>query len=118
MTTTRKILISSFAAALLLAMSGTGFAKTYTVRATSSDEWRKVHTYIGKGDTVTWKNPDSDLHDVTAYGGGWTLSTDLEPGDSVKKRFRKKGTYRYRCSLHSGIVGGKCQGMCGFVHVL
>ena len=118
MTTFKKILISSLAALLLLAMSGTGFAKSYRVRATASDQWKKVHTYIGKGDRVVWKNPDSEDHDVTAYGRGWKLSETLSPGESVKKRFKKKGTFRYRCQLHSGIVGGKCQGMCGFIHVL
>ncbi len=118
MSALKKIAISSFAAVLLLAMSGSGFAKTYTVKATASDQWKKVHTYIGKGDRVTWKNPDSEDHDVTAYGGGWKLSENLSPGESVKKRFKKKGTFRYRCQIHSGIVGGACKGMCGFIHVL
>lgn len=114
----RKITIASLAGVLLFSMSGTGFAKSYTVKARANDTWRKVHTYIGKGDRVVWKNPDSEDHDVTAYGGGWTLSETLSPGESVKKRFKKKGTFRYRCQLHSALVGGKCEGMCGFVHVL
>lgn len=111
------MLVSVVAAILLLSMGGTGFAKTFTVKARANDTWRKVHTYIGKGDTVRWKNPDSEVHDVTSYNGRWIKAT-LSPGDSVKKRFKKKKTYFYRCTIHSGIVGGKCQGMCGFVHVL
>ena len=118
MTVTRKITISILAGTLLLVSAEPGLAKTYTVKATASDQWRKTHTYIGKGDRVIWKNPDSEDHDVTAYGGGWKLNETLSPGESVKKRFRKKGTFRYRCQLHSALVGGKCQGMCGFVHVL
>lgn len=118
MNATRKVLVAGLAAVLLVSMAGTGLAKTYTVKALSSDAWKKVHTYMGKGDSVTWKNPDTKVHDLTAYGAGWKVSEQLDPGESFKKRFKKKGTFRYRCTIHSGIVGGKCQGMCGFLHVL
>lgn len=117
MTKTRKLLVSAVAAVFLLSMGGTGFAKTTRVKAKPNDTWRKVHTYIGKGDRVVWKNPDSQVHDVTSYRGKW-IKTKLNPGERVKKRFKKKKTYFYRCTLHSGIVNRKCQGMCGFVHVL
>ena len=117
MTTSRKVFVSALTAVLLASFGGVGLAKTYTVRAQSNDTWKKVHTYIGKGDTVTWKNPDTETHDVTAYKG-WKKSQQLPPGASFKQRFKKRGTYAYRCAIHSGIVGGKCQGMCGFVHVV
>ena len=116
--TTRKILIGGITAALLVSTAGAGLAKTYRVKATPKDTWKKVHTYIGKGDKVVWKNRDSEGHDLTAYGGGWKVKRQLDPGDRFKKRFKKKGTYRYRCVIHSGIVGGACKGMCGFIHVL
>lgn len=111
-------MVGGLSAALLVSTTGVGLAQTYTVKATSGDAWKKVHTYIGKGDSVRWKNPDTETHDLNAYGGGWQMSAELAPGDTVKKRFRKKGTFRYRCVIHSGIVSGACQGMCGFVHVL
>jgi plastocyanin len=117
-TAARRIFVAGLASVLLVSMTGTSFAKTYRVKARGNDTWKKVHTYIGKGDRVVWKNPDSEVHDVTRYAGRWKVSKRLEPGDSFRKRFKKKGTYSYRCTLHSGIVGGKCQGMCGFVHVL
>jgi plastocyanin len=81
------------------------------------DKWKPVHKYIGKGDTVKWTNVDDTRHDLTAYGGRWSFAADLDPGESAKKRFKKLGTFKYRCVIHSGIVDGKCQGMCGFVHV-
>jgi len=118
MSTARKVLVGGVTAMLLVSTGGVGIAQTYTVKATSKDAWKKVHTYIGKGDKVVWKNPDSETHDLNAYGGGWRLSEELSPGERVKKRFKKKGTFRYRCVVHSGIVGGACDGMCGFVHVL
>jgi plastocyanin len=117
-TTARKILITGIAAVFLFSMGGTGFAKTFSVKAQGNDTWKKLHTYIGKGDSVRWKNPDSEVHDVTAYSGRWKASATLNPGDSFKKRFKKKGTFGYRCAIHSGIVDGKCQGMCGLIHVV
>ena len=109
--------VSALTAVLLVSFGGVGQAKTFTVKARSNDTWKKVHTYIGKGDSVRWTNPDTEAHDLTSYNGSWA-SKQLNPGDSFKKRFGKKKTYFYRCAIHSGIVGGKCQGMCGFVHVL
>ena len=109
--------VSALTAVLLVSFGGVGLAKTFTVKARANDTWKKVHTYIGKGDRVKWTNPDSETHDVTSYNGSW-ISAQLAPGDSVKKRFKKRKTYFYRCTIHSGIVGGKCQGMCGFVHVV
>jgi plastocyanin len=117
MTPIRKVLITGAAIMLLLSFGGVSLAKTYTVTARSGEKWKKVHTYIGKGDSVTWKNVDSEEHDLTAYNGKWA-SQDLQPGDTFKKKFSKAKTYFYRCAIHSGIVGGKCQGMCGFIHVL
>ena len=113
----RRLIVWATASALLVTGAGVGWGKTFTVRARANDTWRKVHTYIGKGDRVKWVNPDTEMHDVTSYNGSW-INAQLNPGDSVRKRFRKKKTYFYRCTIHSGIVGGKCQGMCGFVHVL
>ncbi|HEX6207500.1 MAG TPA: hypothetical protein VF058_03990 [Actinomycetota bacterium] len=91
----------------------------------------EVHTYIGKGDVVIWKNPRPKIvskrrvHDVTSIQPrrwkkrlGFKLSKVLQPGSKVKRKFRRKGTYRYRCARHSAMVDGKCQGMCGFIHVL
>lgn len=96
---------------------GTGVAATKRVKAKPSDKWRKVHTYIGKGDKVVWKNPTSQQHDVTFYRGS-RFSRQLPPGGKVAKKFKKKKTFLYRCVRHSGIVGGRCQGMCGFIHVV
>jgi plastocyanin len=109
------VVVGAVAAGML--MGGTGVAATKRVKAKPNDTWRKIHTYIGKGDTVKWKNPTSTQHDVTFYRGS-KFSKQLPPGGTVKKRFKKKKTMLYRCVVHSGIVDGRCQGMCGFVHVL
>lgn len=101
-----------------LLTGGAGAAETFKVKARENDSWRKVHTYIGKGDTVKWSNPTGDTHDINATSSNWSVGTVLAPGDRFKQRFRKRGTFSYRCERHSGIVDGACQGMCGFVHVV
>ncbi len=110
--------LASLAAAAVLAVSmgGVVLADTAKVRARSNDTWKKLHTYIEKGDKVKFSNPDTEQHDVTFYRGS-TFSAQLPPGEAVKKKFRKRGTAAYRCTIHSGIVEGGCEGMCGLVHV-
>jgi hypothetical protein len=61
--------------------------------------------------------PTSKVHDLKAYGGGLSFSTILDPGERAKRRFKQRGTFKYRCVLQSAIVSGKCQGMCGLIHV-
>jgi plastocyanin len=113
---TKRVMALLVGAALLLGSTGVALAATATIRA-KGESWRPFHTYIGRGDGVRWTNPTSRTHDVKAYGGGWSLSTVLSPGESVTKRFRQRGTYKYRCVRHSAIVSGRCQGMCGLIHV-
>jgi plastocyanin len=113
---TRRASALVLAGAVLVGAAGVAAAGTATVRA-KGERWRPIHTYIGRNDRVVWKNPTSRVHDLKAYGGGWSLSTVLQPGDSASKKFRQRGTYKYRCVRHSGIVNGVCQGMCGLIHV-
>jgi plastocyanin len=101
---------------MLGSMTGT-MAATSKVRA-KGERWRPKHTYVGRGDRVRWTNPTNKVHDLKAYGGGWSFSKILDPGERATRRFRQRGTFKYRCVRHSGIVGGKCQGMCGLIHVV
>jgi plastocyanin len=112
----RRLMALLVGVALALALMGVATGATSTVKA-KGERWRPVHTYIGKGDRVTWKNPTSKTHDIKGYGG-WSLSKVLRPGASVSKTFRQHGTYKFRCVRHSAIVGGTCRGMCGLVHVV
>jgi plastocyanin len=81
--------------------------------------WDPTVRRISKGDRIVWKNPTSCDHTVNAYGGGWSKSTVLSPGESTRKRFRSAGTFKFRCMTpgHSALDGGVCQGMCGKVRV-
>jgi plastocyanin len=112
----KRALAAALGASLLVGSAAAALAATSTIKA-KGERWRPFHTYIGRGDRVRWTNPTSRTHDVKAYGGGWSLSTVLSPGESVTKRFRQRGTYKYRCVRHSAIVNRQCQGMCGLIHV-
>ena len=103
---------------IILAVSPTTASEIRTVRATSTNTWVPTRLDIATGDIVRWRNPSSRTHNLKATSKNWTLRRVLDPGESVRRTFGNKGTYKYRCLLHSGIVGGVCQGMCGSVRVL
>lgn len=112
----RRMMPILIGAVLVLALAGAALAATKTVRA-RGEKWRPVHTYIGTGDKVRWTNATSKTHDIKGYGG-WSYSKLVPPGSAATRRFGQRGTFKFRCVRHSAIVGGKCQGMCGLVHVV
>lgn len=101
---------------VVLVVAGVAFAETFKVKAKAGDKWGPVHTYIGKGDKVVWTNPTDKTHDISSIGD-WEFSDTLKSGEQGSKKFTQTGTFRYRCARHSAMVDGKCQGMCGIVHV-
>jgi plastocyanin len=52
---------------------------------------------VTTGTEVTWTNKDPTKHTVTGDGFG---SDTLAAGDRFSHRFRRAGTYRYRCAIH------------------
>ena len=99
------VVVALVVAALLLSTIDVALAARVRVRA-GSERWRPAHLFITAGDTVVWKNPDDRRHNVVAYGGGWGFNETL-----------RSRSVRVRCTLHSAIVDGRCEGMCGLVHV-
>jgi plastocyanin len=114
--TSRSLFVALVAVLMVVVMGVAALAITKRVRATADRKWRPKIVDIGRGDKVRWTNPTNRVHDVTAYGG-WSFSRVLSPGESAVRTFNSRGTFKYRCARHSGIVGGKCQGMCGRVVV-
>lgn len=87
------------------------------VKATDNDSWSPTRKAVAKGTKVVWKNPSGDDHNVVSYKGAWSKSSSLPEGGSTSYKFRKKGTFKYRCSIHSKMEGTKCDGMCGKIVV-
>jgi plastocyanin len=83
--------------------SHSALASTVTVKIVDF-AFRPKKISIAKGTRVRWVNKDSVNHTTTANGGQWD-SGSLGPGDAFSRTFKKAGTFRYHCSLHSSMVG-------------
>lgn len=57
------------------------------------------------GQTVTWTNEDSTVHNVTAQQGGSFKSSDFAQGKSYSYKLDKPGTISYVCTIHPGMDG-------------
>jgi plastocyanin len=74
---------------------------------------------------VTWVNKTDLAHTLVFYKGpssisGFTLAPEGGSGDSKRRRFKKRGTYRYYCTQQGHAIkdGDDCTGgMCGTVRV-
>jgi plastocyanin len=59
---------------------------------------------ISVGTTVTWTNTSSQVpHNITSMTPSWHFVKDLGPSASVSYTFKKKGTYKYQCTIHPGM---------------
>jgi plastocyanin len=59
---------------------------------------------ISRGTRVRWVNRGSVAHTTTSDRDLWD-SGRLAPGDSFSRVFRRSGTFRYHCSIHSSMTG-------------
>jgi plastocyanin len=90
--------------------------ETSRVKATGSRTWSPDYRHVLPGSKIVWRNPSSTTHTLTSYGAGWDKDVRLTPDTRTSKTFRK-GTYKYRCKIHSTLSNGDCNGMCGVIHV-
>lgn len=54
---------------------------------------------INAGDTIEFKNEDTRDHRIQANDGSFDTGK-LKPGETVKIKFSKAGTFAYSCTLH------------------
>ena len=112
-----RLLVSLMLAAAMVAGSA-GFANAaVVVKATSTRHWNPAKTTVAKGTKVVWKNPTTTTHTVTAYSKNWSKNVTLSSGATTSSVFKNTGTFKFRCTIHSTLVGGVCSGMCGVVKV-
>jgi plastocyanin len=112
----RSFFVAVVAVLMVVVLAVVALAATKRVRA-DGRRWKPKIADISRGDSVRWRNPTNRPHDVTAWGGGWSFSAVLSPGESVTRQFDSRGTFKYRCVRHSAIVDGRCRDMCGKVVV-
>lgn len=58
---------------------------------------------IPLGTVVRWVNRGSNNHTSTSDTGLWN-SGILAPGDTFRKRFRRRGTFTYHCEIHTSMT--------------
>ncbi len=59
---------------------------------------------IDRGTVVRWVNQGAKNHTTTSTTGAWDSGT-LSPGDTFRRRFRRTGTFRYHCTIHTEMTG-------------
>ncbi len=59
---------------------------------------------ISRGTRVRWTNRGSVPHTTTSNTGIWD-SGSIAPGGTFSRVFRNAGTFRYHCTIHTGMKG-------------
>jgi plastocyanin len=59
---------------------------------------------VAVGSTVTWTNKDSTTHTVTSLTGVFD-SGEMSHGSNFSHTFNQKGTFEYRCGIHTSMRG-------------
>ncbi|HZM49801.1 MAG TPA: hypothetical protein VFE68_04895 [Vicinamibacteria bacterium] len=57
------------------------------------------------GQTVAWRNTDTDLHTATQNSGGFNTGNITRGSTSAPIAMTAAGSFPYHCSLHPGMVG-------------
>ena len=120
---TKRLMVLALAVAAVFVFAAPSLGDTYRFRASgtgSGSTWQPDTRHAARGDRIVWKNPTNAAHNVVAYSNNWEKDTFLNPGERTSKRFRRAGTYKFRCTLngHSHLAdNGACHGMCGKVVV-
>jgi plastocyanin len=120
--TLRRGAVVALAAATVFAFPGTSVGETRRVRAEGtpgSFRWDPSFRHIVRGDRIAWKNTTDYAHRIKSYGSNWSFDRALAVDGTVRRRFRRRGSFRYRCRIagHSTLENGECTGMCGVIHV-
>jgi plastocyanin len=95
-----KILPTLAAATAVLALAVPALAATKGVNVVD-DAFSAKSVTIHKGDTVKWTWKGKEPHNVKF--SGFTSKVQLK--GSYSHRFTKKGTFSYRCTIHTGMTG-------------
>ena len=65
--------------------------------------FRPQNITVARGTVVRWVNRGTRTHTTTSNTSAWNQT--LSPGDTFRRRFRRAGTFRYHCTIHSGMTG-------------
>lgn len=70
---------------------------------------------VEAGDTVTWVNEGTLVHQVAADASGFDTSPMIQPGEAFFQTLVEPGTFDYFCPPHPGMIGSVIVGKEGAV---
>ncbi|HEY5198004.1 MAG TPA: cupredoxin domain-containing protein [Solirubrobacteraceae bacterium] len=94
------------AAAIATGADGASAASTHIVKI-KNIMFSPVTLRIHRGDAVKWEFLDGDIdteHNVTSTGKTHFKSSGSKESGTYTVTFNKKGTYTYRCTIHSNMT--------------
>jgi plastocyanin len=60
---------------------------------------------VDVGDTITWRNEDSEPHNAIANDNSIFSTETIQQGETVSATIDQAGTIPYFCSIHAGMKG-------------
>lgn len=120
----KRVGVAALAGALVFApAASTGAAvKITTIVGDNGWEFDPPKKRVVKGTVVKWVEKSYTAHRIEFYKGPFSDGSKdfrLDPEEVVKRRLRKTGVYKFRCTIspHSSLADGVCTGMCGVIRV-
>lgn len=81
---------------------GASPAAGVTARVRARDNFFRPRTItVERGTRVRWVNRGSNPHTTTSTKGLW--DKDIPVGGSASRVFRRRGTFRYICTIHEDL---------------
>ena len=108
-------LIAPAVLALIMTLAPSAHATPVIIRGIGV-RWSPTTVSVSRGTLVKWRGVRK-FHDLRAYGRNWSFDVQLPVGVTVQRRFHSTGTFLFRCTYHSTLIGTRCSGMCGRVIV-
>lgn len=99
----RRVTAVGLGLAMVAVLGGPPASAAVTKVKVRDDVFKRKKTTINKGDRVKWVNRGDNTHTTTSKNGLWDAT--LAPGESFKRKFKQKGTFRYTCTIHDGMKG-------------
>jgi plastocyanin len=98
----RKLLVAPLAlAALVVALVSAGPASSASTVSVKDNVFSPKTITVGRGGKVTWKWAGRAAHNVTFR----STHSKTQTKGSFSVRFKNKGAFAYRCTIHPGMVG-------------
>ena len=95
-----RILTTLATAGAICAAAAPALAAGTTVKV-NDNKFQAKAVHVAKGATVTWKWVGADAHNVTFK----SFHSKIQNKGTFKHTFKKAGTFRYQCTLHTGMTG-------------